>query len=278
MILSTHPIALTAMALAGFAGSAQAALIAETSGVCDDCTDGCEGSTLYLSVETTAAAKYTIDTENYTGDRVGMGRLQDRRLDSTPSDRFWNPLVEDRELPLAAADKVCVFREPRTHLGLPGRTGPITDTPTRWSVRRPAVGPGDTSSRQRQQAVPEPTAAVLFGSARSPGACGAAIASAGISKGVGLHQEPDPFLIATPFSTTRWMADHIIQDRHRHRTGIRSRRNGQEEPESKIVHPGQSRAIGRPAPTAPRDPRTRQANVKTIARTDPALGQRVHPL
>ena len=100
-------IALTALALAGFAGSAQAAPIAQTSGVCEP-TDGCEGSTLTLSVEDGGGGSwlltYTINTEGYTGDLAGFSQIGFKAIDGwttgavldSPDGSMsdWNPLYE----------------------------------------------------------------------------------------------------------------------------------------------------------------------------------------
>ena len=67
--------ALVALAILGFTTSAQA-----LKTTLDDCDAmGCEGSSLYLSVEAAAGGGfdviYTIDTTNYTGDRLGFNQV-----------------------------------------------------------------------------------------------------------------------------------------------------------------------------------------------------------
>ena len=67
-----------ALALVGFAGSAQALQFAELT--LNDCDAmGCEGSTLYLSVQEEAGGSwlvtYTINTDGYTGDRLGFNQI-----------------------------------------------------------------------------------------------------------------------------------------------------------------------------------------------------------
>ncbi len=85
MILHLARTAFIALLLVGFAGSAQAALLAELS--LNDCDSmGCEGSTLYLSVEDAVGYEdygytegfiitYTINVENYTGEMDGFNQI-----------------------------------------------------------------------------------------------------------------------------------------------------------------------------------------------------------
>jgi hypothetical protein len=66
------------LALVGFAGSAQALQFAELT--LDDCDlMGCEGSTLYLSVQEEAGGSwlvtYTINTDGYTGSKAGFNQV-----------------------------------------------------------------------------------------------------------------------------------------------------------------------------------------------------------
>jgi hypothetical protein len=207
MISHLTRFALTALALAGFAGSAPAALIAQTSGVCGP-TDGCEGSTLTLSVEDGGSdswlVTYTINTEGYTGNLAGFSQIGFKAIDgwttgavlSSPDGSFsdWNPLFES---PIAAnslcgktngnTDKVCVFgfvniRDPQPdgtydytwtfriddgtliadtsewHLGAQYADGLYRD-----GARVGSAGHLISTDGGGTQAVPEPTAAVLFG-------------------------------------------------------------------------------------------------------------------
>jgi hypothetical protein len=187
--------ALTALAVIAFAGSAQALQFAEL--MLDDCDAmGCEGSTLYLSVQEEAGGSflvtYTINTDNYTGDKIGFNQIGFKAISgwttgtvlSSPVGSLtdWNPVYDD---PIASnslcdtsngdTDKVCVF-------GFVDVSGGgdytwtfriddgtlITDT-SQWHL-----GAQYANSRYRSAGsiisaeggsppVPEPTAAVLFG-------------------------------------------------------------------------------------------------------------------
>jgi len=205
MIFQLTRIALTALVLAGFAGSAQAALIAETWGVCDP-GDGCEGSTLHLSVEDNGSGSwlvtYTIDTENYNGDRVGMNQVGFKAIKGWTSAEVifspvgsmtnpppyeaeipWNPVTETKisanslcDPNPGGTDKICAagFVDVKTVGGeyswvfqVEGGTV-MTDT-SEWHIGgqyadgRRAVPGHVISTSGGTQAVPEPTAAVLFG-------------------------------------------------------------------------------------------------------------------
>jgi len=184
-----------ALALIGFAGSAQALQFAELT--LDDCDAmGCDGSTLYLSVREEAGGSwfvtYTINTDGYTGDRMGFNQIGFKAIDdwttgtvlSSPAGSLtnWNPIFDD---PIAAnslcdtakgdTNKVCIhgfvaitnggdytwtFRIDDGTL--------ITDT-SKWHFgAQYANGPNRTtgkiiSAESSAQPVPEPTAAVLFG-------------------------------------------------------------------------------------------------------------------
>jgi hypothetical protein len=66
------------LAMVGFAGSAQALQFADLT--LDDCDSmGCEGSTLYLSVQEEVGGSwlvtYTINTDGYTGSRAGFNQI-----------------------------------------------------------------------------------------------------------------------------------------------------------------------------------------------------------
>jgi hypothetical protein len=99
----------TALALVGFAGSAQATLIS-TSGVCAP-GDGCDGSTLFLSVENDGSTgnwfvTYRINVDGYDNARIGINQVGFKAIQgwdttlsvvlSSPTDPLddWNPIVE----------------------------------------------------------------------------------------------------------------------------------------------------------------------------------------
>jgi len=117
-----------ALALVGFAGSAQALQFAELT--LNDCDAmGCEGSTLYLSVQEEAGGSwlvtYTINTDGYTGDRLGFNQIGFKAISGWTSGTVlsspvgsmtdWNPIFDD---PIASnslcdtsngdTDKVCI--------------------------------------------------------------------------------------------------------------------------------------------------------------------------
>jgi hypothetical protein len=111
MINQLARITLTALALAGFAGSAQAALIAETSGACVDFED-CLGATLYLSVDdnddsTTWTVTLRINTDGYTGGRAGLNQIGFKAIQdwtsaeviSAPVGSMTNPAPYDSLVP-----------------------------------------------------------------------------------------------------------------------------------------------------------------------------------
>jgi hypothetical protein len=184
-----------AFALAGFAGSAQALQFADLT--LNDCDAmGCEGSTLYLSVQEEAGGSwlvtYTINTDGYTGDRLGFNQIGFKAISgwttgtvlSSPSGSVtdWNPIYDD---PIASnslcdtsagdTDKVCIhgfvditsggdytwtFRIDDGTL--------ITDT-SQWHLGGQYAN-GHYRARGKiisaeggSPPVPEPTAAVLFG-------------------------------------------------------------------------------------------------------------------
>jgi hypothetical protein len=182
-----------AFALVGFASSAQALQFADLT--LNDCDSmGCEGSTLYLSVQEEVGGSwfvtYTINTDNYTGSLAGFNQIGFKAVSgwttgtvlSSPvgSVTDWNPVFES---PIASnslcektngnTSKVCVA-------GFVNVTGGgdytwtfriddgqlITDT-SEWHL-----GAQYANGRFRStghlistdaQPVPEPTAAVLFG-------------------------------------------------------------------------------------------------------------------
>jgi hypothetical protein len=199
-------IALTALALVVFAGSAQAALVAQAYGACGP-TDGCEGSTLFLSVDDNGGSgswlvTYTINTEYYTGDELGMNQVGFKVIQgwtsaeviTSPPGSMTNPVPYDglvpwnpvSEAPVHAnslcepgpggTDKVCAagFVNVKSVGGdytwvflIEGGTL-ITDT-SEWHFGGQyadgrLLSPGHIISTDGgAQPVPEPTAAVLFG-------------------------------------------------------------------------------------------------------------------
>ncbi len=117
-----------ALALAGFAGSAQALQFAELT--LDNCDSmGCAGSTLYLSVQEEPGGSwlvtYTINTDGYTGDKLGFNQIGFKAISGWTSGTVlsspvgsmtdWNPIFDD---PIASnslcdtsngdTDKVCI--------------------------------------------------------------------------------------------------------------------------------------------------------------------------
>jgi hypothetical protein len=109
MISHLTRFSITALALVGFAGSAQAALQYAELGLgglgepeCD--TMGCEGSTLFLSVEEVApdswVITYTIDTDGYTGDQLGFNQIGFKVL----KDVDWTTASVTTDFPLPAPD------------------------------------------------------------------------------------------------------------------------------------------------------------------------------
>ena len=121
--------ALAALALVGFVGTAHAALQSASLAVTDCDAWGCEGSTLFLSVQEEAGGTwlvtYTIDATNYTGDRVGFNQIGFKAISGwntgtvltypAGSVTNWNPVYDD---PIASnslcdtssgdTDKVCI--------------------------------------------------------------------------------------------------------------------------------------------------------------------------
>ena len=104
MILHLARTAFIALLLVGFAGSAQAAILAKLS--LTDCDAmGCEGSTLYLQVEDAASydssytsgfvITYTIDTTNYTGadTRIGFNQVGFKVIQGWDSTSIYNDVL-----------------------------------------------------------------------------------------------------------------------------------------------------------------------------------------
>jgi len=172
--------------------SAQAAPI--TSVTLDDCdADGCEGSSLFLSVEDEGNGKwlatYTIDTDGYTGSRDGINQVGFKAvngwtsavlLDADPTQASWS---DPAESPIASnslcgktngnTSKVCSFGfvditgggEVTWTFRLEG--GTLLDS-GEWHLGAqyadaPVKTRGKIVSATAAGAVPEPNAAILFG-------------------------------------------------------------------------------------------------------------------
>ena len=191
--------AVTAFTLVGIAGSAQALMFADlTLNNCDSM--GCEGSTLYLSVQEEAAGSwfvtYRINTTGYTGDRLGFNQVGYTAIDGWTSGTVlsspvgsltdWNPVFDDPvnsgspnssvcETSNGDTDEVCV----RGFVNITGGGDYtwtfriddgtlITDT-SEWHLGgQYANGNYRTagkiiSAEGGAAPMPEPTAAVLFG-------------------------------------------------------------------------------------------------------------------
>jgi hypothetical protein len=183
---------------AGFAGTAQAALLQYAELTQNDCDSmGCEGSTLFLSVQEEAGGSflvtYTIDTTFYTGDRDGFNQIGFKAIKgwtsgtvlSSPTDpvQTWNPVIES---PIASnslcektkgnTDKVCVhgFVNVTTNPGEYTWTFRIDDGTLIMDTSEWHLGAQYSDGHYRDvgkiisadggaQPVPEPTAALLFG-------------------------------------------------------------------------------------------------------------------
>lgn len=79
MISHLTRFSLTALALAGFAGSAHGALVASTYGVCAP-GDGCDGSTLFLSIDDDGGSgnwnvTLTINVDSYSDAKLGFNQV-----------------------------------------------------------------------------------------------------------------------------------------------------------------------------------------------------------
>jgi hypothetical protein len=110
MISHLTRFSLTALALAGFAGSAQAALVASTYGACAP-GDGCDGSTIFLSIDDDDGSgnwnvTLTINVDSYSDAKSGFNQVGFKAIQgwdstasyviSSPTDPIddWNPIVE----------------------------------------------------------------------------------------------------------------------------------------------------------------------------------------
>jgi hypothetical protein len=187
-------VSVSALVILGFSGIAQAGAI--TSLTLDDCDSlGCQGSTLFLSVEEevggTWFVTYTINTDGYTGDRIGFNQIGFKAvkgwtdvvlLDAPPDAGSWPILTE---APTNAnslcsntkgnSDKVCTagFSGDITGGGdwtwTFRLTGGTLDT-SEWHLGgQYANSAGETYGKIISAdaapglAVPEPSAALLFG-------------------------------------------------------------------------------------------------------------------
>lgn len=188
-------IAMVAFVLVGFAGSAQALQMAEL--YLNDCDAwGCEGSTLKLTIQEEAGGSwlvtYTIDTTNYTGDRLGFNQVGFKAIKgwtdgvvlSSPAGSMtdWNPVIESPiasnslcEKTMGNTDMVCIqgFVDATTTPGeytwvfrINGGTL-ITDT-DQWHLGAQYANgywraQGKIISAGAAVPIPEPVGAVLFG-------------------------------------------------------------------------------------------------------------------
>jgi hypothetical protein len=176
---------------AGFAGAAQAAPLQYAELTLNDCDSmGCEGSTLFLSVQEEAGGTwlvtYTINTDNYTGDRLGFNQIGFKAIKgwtggevlSSPTDptQTWNPIFESPiasnslcEKTNGSTDKICIHG----FVDVTGGgdytwtfridDGTLMDT-SEWHLgAQYADGHYRTAGKIISAQVPEPTAAMLFG-------------------------------------------------------------------------------------------------------------------
>jgi hypothetical protein len=188
-------IVLTALLVAGFAGTAQSAALQYAELTLNDCDAmGCEGSTLFLSVQEEAGGSflvtYTINTDNYYGDRMGFNQIGFKAIKdwtsgtvlSSPTDPLqdWNPIYDD---PIASGslcdtssgdtDKVCIHG----FVDITGGgdytwtfridDGTLILDPEEWHLgAQYANGHYRTNGKiisASAAPIPEPTAALIFG-------------------------------------------------------------------------------------------------------------------
>jgi hypothetical protein len=105
MISKFGRLVMVALLVAGFAGAAQAAALQYAELTLDDCDAmGCEGSTLFLSVEEqndgSWIVTYTINTDGYTGDRMGFNQIGWKAL----KDVDWDTVTVTTDFPQPAPD------------------------------------------------------------------------------------------------------------------------------------------------------------------------------
>jgi len=185
------------LALVVFAGSAQALQFAELT--LDDCDlMGCDGSTLYLSVQEEAGGSwlvtYTINTDGYTGSKAGFNQIGFKAIQdwtsgtvltspgglpagSLPAIVYDDPIASNSLCDTSSGDtdKVCIHGYVNIQGGgdytwtfrIDDGTL-ITDT-SEWHLgAQYADGPNRSagnliSAEGGTPPVPEPTAALLFG-------------------------------------------------------------------------------------------------------------------
>jgi hypothetical protein len=184
---------LIALLVAGFAGAAQAAPLQYAETTLDNCDAmGCDGSTLFLSVQEevggTWLVTYTINTDNYTGSLAGFNQIGFKAIAdwstgtviSSPAGSVddWNPVFEAPINSNSLCDntngnssKVCIWGFVDVTAGgnytweirLDGGTL-ITDE---WHLgAQYANGPWRSAGHiisASARPIPEPTAALLFG-------------------------------------------------------------------------------------------------------------------
>jgi hypothetical protein len=193
MVSNLGRFVMVVLLVAGFAGAAQAAALQYAELTLNDCDSmGCEGSTLFLSVQEEAGGSflvtYTINTDNYTGDRMGFNQIGFKAIKdwtsgtvlSSPTDPLqdWNPIYDD---PIASGsfcdtsggdtDKVCIHGFVDTTLGgdytWTFRIDDGTLMLDEWHLgAQYANGHYRTNGKIISASavpVPEPTAALLFG-------------------------------------------------------------------------------------------------------------------
>ncbi|MBW2694229.1 MAG: hypothetical protein JRE57_16635 [Deltaproteobacteria bacterium] len=194
MVSNLGRLVMVVSLVAGFAGASQAALLQYAELTLNDCDAmGCEGSTLFLSVQEEAGGSflvtYTINTDNYTGDRLGFNQIGFKAIKdwtsgtvlSSPTDptQTWNPIFES---PIASnslcektsgnTDKICIHGFVDVTSGgdytwtFRIDDGTLMDT-SEWHLgAQYADGHYRTAGKiisANAPPIPEPTAALLFG-------------------------------------------------------------------------------------------------------------------
>ena len=193
MVTKITRIVCAALLLVGVAGSAQGALMYSELTLNDCDLMGCEGSTLFLSVQEEAGGTwlvtYTINTDNYTGSLAGFNQIGFKAIAnwtsgtvlSSPAGSIddWNPVFEAPINSNSLCDniqgnssKVCVWGFVDVTAGgdytwtfrLDG--GTLLDVEDWHLGAQYANGPWRSAGHiisAEAAPVPEPTAAVLFG-------------------------------------------------------------------------------------------------------------------
>ena len=194
MVARITRIICLAFLLAGFAGSAQSTPLQYAELTLNDCDAmGCEGSTLFLSVQEEAGGTwlvtYTINTDNYTGSLAGFNQIGFKAIADWTSGTVltspagsiddWNPVFEAPinsnslcdNIP-GSTSKVCVWGFVDITAGgdytwtfrLEG--GTLLNVEDWHLGAQYANGPWRSSGHiisAEAAPIPEPTAAVLFG-------------------------------------------------------------------------------------------------------------------